>query len=263
MLFSANILWKSEVEMSEFLNKVVVVTGGSSGIGEAIVSLFDELGAKVVIFDRCEPSKLKAQCEQLKQAIFVQGDIRKLSDIERLYNETDKKFGNVDVLIANAGIGGKRIVDEVNEEFFDDIVDTNFKGVYFTIQRAIPNLKKGSSVILISSAARHVGLRNDSVYSSAKSAVSTLARNFAADLIKRGIRVNSISPGYTDTPIFDMIKKHYPQKIQEFTTAIPVGRFAAPSEIAEAVVFLASAKSSYIVGADLVIDGGASSIYPL
>lgn len=105
--------------------------------------------------------------------------------------------------------------------------------------------------------------RNDSVYSSTKAAVSTLARNFAADLIKREIRVNAISPGYTDTPIFDKVKIHAPQKIQEFERTIPVGRFAYPAEIAEAVLFLASIKSSYVVGADLIIDGGASAISPL
>ena len=158
-------------------------------------------------------------------------------------------FGKIDVLIANAGIAGRRIVDEVSEEFFDDIVNTNFKGVYFTIQRAIQSLNNNSSVILMSSVARLAGFHNDSIYASTKSAVYTLARNFAADLIGRGIRVNSISPGYTHTPIFDEVKVQYPQIIQKFTTTIPVGRFANTSEIAEAVVFLASTKSSYIVGA--------------
>ncbi len=249
--------------MNEFFNKVVVVTGGNSGIGEAIVDKFNEHDAKIVIFDRTDLNKLQTQCQVLKQAIFIQGDIRNLTDIEKLYKETEKVFGKIDVLIANAGIGGKRVIDEVDENFFDDIVDTNFKGVYFTIQRAIQYLKKGSSVILTSSAAHHVGLRNDSVYSSTKAAISALARNFAADLIERGIRVNAISPGYTDTPIFDKIKNHYPEKIEEFINNIPVGRFANPSEIAEAVLFLASARSSYIVGTDLVIDGGATTIYPL
>ena len=249
--------------MNEFFNKVVVITGGNSGIGEAIASKFNEHEAKIVIFDRADQKKLEAQCQKLQQAIFVQGDVRNISDIEKLYKETEKAFGKIDVLIASAGIAGKRIVDEVDEDFFDDIVDTNFKGVYFTIQRAIPHLKKGSSVILISSAARLAGFRNDSVYSSTKAAISTLARNFAADLIKREIRVNAISPGYTDTPIFDKVKIHSPQKIQEFESTIPVGRFAYPAEIAEAALFLASIKSSYVVGADLVIDGGASAISPL
>lgn len=118
-------------------------------------------------------------------------------------------------------------------------------------------------MILISSVARLAGFRNDSVYSPTKAAISTLARNFAADLIKKEIRVNAISPGYTDTPMFDNVKIHSPKKIQEFERTIPIGRFAYPAEIAEAVLFLASIKSSYIVGADLVIDGGASAISPL
>lgn len=249
--------------MNEFFNKVVIITGGNSGIGEATASKFNEHGAKIVIFDRADQKKLEAQCQKLRQAIFVQGDVRNISDIEKLYKETEKAFGKIDVLVASAGIAGQRIVDEVNEDFFDDLVDTNFKGVYFTVQRAIPHLKKGSSVVLISSAARLAGFRNDSVYSSTKAAISALVRSFVADLIKRGIRVNAISPGYTDTPIFDKVKIHSPEKIQEFEKTIPVGRFAYPYEIAEAVLFLASIKSSYVVGVDLVIDGGASAINPL
>lgn len=247
--------------MNEFFDKVVVITGGNSGIGEAIANKFNEHEAKIVIFDCADQKKLAAQCQKLKKAIFVQGDVRNISDIEKLYKETEKAFGaKIDVLIASAGIAGRRIVDEVDEEFFDHIVDTNFKGVYFTIQRAVPYLKNGSSVILISSVARLAGFQNDSVYSSTKAAISTLARNFAADLIKREIRVNAISPGYTDTPIFDKVKIHSPQIIKEFEESIPVGRFACPSEIANAALFLASTKSSYIVGSDLIIDGGASSI---
>ncbi|MFA6915381.1 MAG: SDR family oxidoreductase [Parachlamydiales bacterium] len=249
--------------MDEFRNKVVVITGGNSGIGEAIAQKFDEHGAKIVIFDRADPSKLEAQCKKLKTAIFIQGDVRKIADIEKLYRETEHVFGKIDVLIASAGIAGKKALEEVNEDFFDAIVDTNLKGVYFTVQRSLPSLMDNSSIILISSAACHVGFSDDSVYSSTKAAVSMLARSFAADLVGRKIRVNAISPGYTNTPIFNQLKKAYPQKIQELANTVPLKRFAEPSEVANAALFLASSKSSYIVGVDLVIDGGGSSIYPL
>lgn len=247
---------------SEFHDKVVVITGGNSGIGAAVAEKFNLLGAKIVIFDRADHNKLEQQRQKFKQAIFVQGDVRNLSDIDRLYRETEKNFGKIDVLIASAGIIGNQVVDKVDEEFFDTIVNTNFKGVYFTVQRAVPNLNKGACVVLLSSAACHAGFRNDSVYSATKAAVSILARNFSADLIERGIRVNAISPGYTDTAIFDKMKMFLPQRFKALAKNVPVRRFAEATEIAEAVLFLSSVKSSYVVGIDLVIDGGGTALYP-
>jgi len=247
---------------SEFQNKVVVITGGNSGIGAAIADKFNLLGAKIVIFDRAEQKKLEDQCHRLKDAIYVQGDVRNLSDLDKLYKATETAFGKIDVLVASAGIIGPQVVDKVDEKFFDTLVDTNFKGVYFTVQRAAPHLNKGASVVLLSSAACHAGFRNDSVYSATKAAVSMLARSFSADFIGRGIRVNAISPGYTDTAIFDQMKTFLPQRFKALGKNVPVGRFAAASEIAEAALFLSSAKSSYVVGIDLVIDGGGTAIYP-
>lgn len=248
--------------MGDFTDKVVVITGGNSGIGEAIARKFNDEGAKIVIFGR-DKHKLDSLCKQFQSAISVSGDVRKVADIEKIFLETEKAFGKVDILIACAGIATRKIVDEVDEKLFDEMVDTNYKGVFFTIQRSIPSLKTGSSIVLISSSACHKGWRNHSVYSSTKAAVSMLARNFAADLIERGVRVNAISPGFTDTPIFDSTKSNAPHQITEYLKSIPVKRFAEPSEIADAVLFLASPKASYIVGVDLVVDGGASSIHPL
>ncbi len=248
--------------MKDFYNKVVVITGGNSGIGEAIAHKFDQEGAKVVIFGR-DQNKLDAVCQKLHQGIAVKGDIQKLSDIENLFKITEKTFGKVDVLVANAGIASRKVVDEVDEDYFDEMVNINYKGVYFTVQRSIPLLNPGASVILISSIACHVGILNHSVYSSTKAAVSMLARNFAADLIKRKIRVNAISPGFTDTPIFDSAKKENSHLIEECCTAIPLARFGDPSEIAEAAAFLSSPQAAYIVGIDLVVDGGVTAINPL
>jgi NAD(P)-dependent dehydrogenase (short-subunit alcohol dehydrogenase family) len=242
-----------------FKDKVVVITGGNSGIGKAIAEKFDQQGAKIVIFGR-QKGTLEKSLKEFKQAIAIQGDIRKLSDIERLFEETKKNFGKVDVLIANAGIAARRDVQEVDEAFFDEIVDINYKGLYFTVQRSIPYLNPGASVVLISSIAAHVGIASHSVYSSTKAAVSRLARNFSADLIGKGIRVNALSPGFTDTPIFDPLKKSNPQEIKKYTQTIPMKRFAEASEVADAAVFLSSPQASYIVGVDLIIDGGVTAI---
>ncbi|MFI4957474.1 MAG: SDR family NAD(P)-dependent oxidoreductase [Gammaproteobacteria bacterium] len=240
--------------MSEFSNMVVVVTGGSSGIGKSIAEVFYKAGAHVVIFGR-DLNKLEEMKRALPKILTVSGDVRKICDLDHLYAETQKVFGKIDVLVANAGVAALRKVDDVDEEFFDNIVDIIYKGAYFTVQRAVTHLKEGASVILISSMGCHVGMASHSVYCSAKAAVSMLARNFAADLIDRNIRVNAISPGFTDTPIFDSA-----DAVAELSKTIPIKRFANPNEIADVVYFLASSKGAYFVGADLVIDGGVSSI---
>ncbi|EFB41300.1 hypothetical protein pah_c047o079 [Parachlamydia acanthamoebae str. Hall's coccus] len=256
------IQFKEKIDMGEFTNKVVVITGGNSGIGEAIAKKFDQEGAKIVIFGR-DQNRLETVCKELNQAVYVQGDVRLIPDLDKLFATAIQNFGKIDVLVANAGISTRKKIEEVDEELFDEMVSINYKGVYFTVQRSIPHLNTNSSVILISSAAAHKGWRFHSVYSSTKAAVSMLARNFAADLIDKGIRVNAVSPGFTDTPIFDETKAVNPKQLEEFTKGIPLKRFASSEEIAESVAFLASSKATYIVGVDLVVDGGASSIYPL
>lgn len=248
--------------MSEFTDKVVVITGGNSGIGEAIARKFDQEGAKIVIFGR-DQNKLESVSKNMRQAIFVKGDVRVLSDLDNLFKKTVSTFGKIDVLVANAGVATRKNIEEVDEKFFDEMVDINYKGVYFTVQRSVSSLNPGSSIILISSAVTHIGMKNHSVYSSTKAAVSMMARNFSADLIDKGIRVNAISPGFTDTPIFDKVKAANPTQLAEYAKGVPLKRFAEPSEIAEAVAFLASQKAAYIVGVDLVIDGGVTAIQPL
>lgn len=245
--------------MSEFTDKVVVITGGNSGIGEAVAQKFSQEGAKVVIFGR-DKARLDAVCKGLKQAVYVQGDVKELSDLDRLYETTHQTFGNVDVLVANAGIGGARHVEEVDEAFFDEMVNINYKGAFFTVQKAVRYLNSGASVILMSSIATQRAFPKQSVYSSTKAAVTMLARNFAHDLIGKGIRVNALSPGRTDTPIFDPTRAHNANWREDLSKDIPVGRFAEASEIADATLFLASPRSSYIVGADLIVDGGLSAI---
>ncbi len=239
--------------MSVFTEKVVVVTGGSSGIGKSIADRFNKEGAKLAIFGR-NKEKLEAAKKTLHQSIVISGDVCKISDLDTLFKTTNDQFGKIDVLIANAGIASRRPVSEVDEHYFDEMINVNFKGVYFTVQRAIPYLNNNASVILISSMASHRGWPSHSVYSSTKAAVSMLARNFSADLIHKGIRVNSISPGFTATDMYE------PSFIDEYKKRIPTGEFAKPQEIADAAAFLSSPSSVSIVGIDLVIDGGFTSI---
>lgn len=245
--------------MSEFKDKVVVITGGNSGIGEAIAHKFDQEGAKVVIFGR-DQNKLDRTCQELRQTLAVKGDVKNLFDLDELFKKTTQKFGKIDVLIANAGIASRKHVSEVDEEFFDDMVTTNYKGVYFTVQKSLSSLNPGASIILISSLACHVGAPNHSVYSSTKAAVSMMARNFSADLIDRGIRVNAISPGFIETPMFDPVKADNPNSLIEIAQKVPVKRFGDAEEIADAALFLSSNKAAYIVGVDLVVDGGVSAL---
>ncbi len=238
--------------MTEFTNKVVVVTGGASGIGEAIAKQFNDEGAKVVIFGR-HLDKLNQVKNLLKEAIAVQGDVRNIADLDRLFQETRTAFGKVDILVVNAGVASRANVADVDEAFFDEIVDTNFKGAYFTVQRAVNYLNDGASIILISTAGCHFGWPSHSVYCAAKAAVSMLARNFSADLIERNIRVNAISPGYVKTPIWGKANT------DDYNSDVPINRFATTDEIADAAIFLSSTKAAYIIGIDLVIDGGLTS----
>lgn len=243
-----------------FQDKVVVITGGNSGIGEAIAKKFNAHKAKTVLFGR-NRERLEKVAKELERVLIVEGDVTKTKDLDHLYQKTKEKFGAVDVLIANAGVGERRHIKEVNEEFFDYIVDINYKGLYFTVQRSTSYLNKGASIILISSAACHKGWKSHSVYSSTKAAVSQLARNFSADLVDEGIRVNALSPGFTETPIFDEAQKQNPNCKADYAKGVPLKRFASSEEIADAALFLSSAP--YIVGIDLLVDGGASKIHPL
>jgi NAD(P)-dependent dehydrogenase (short-subunit alcohol dehydrogenase family) len=245
--------------MQEFTNKVAIVTGGSSGIGLAIAKGLSHQGAKVVIFGR-DQKKLQNAASSIN-ALAVQGDVSKITDLDTLYHETQKKLGGIDILVVNAGIAQMRHIKEVDEEFFDEIVRINYKGLFFSVQRAIPFLNRGASVILISSAAAHVGWPAHSVYSATKAAVSHLARCMSADLIESGIRVNAISPGFVDTPLLDDLKANE-EVTRQIKSKIPLRRFGTPEEIANTALFLASSKSAYMVGADLVIDGGISEVFP-
>lgn len=236
--------------MGKLDGKVAVVTGGNSGIGKAIAKKLDEQGAYVTIFGR-DQQRLDQTVSEMKRGTAALGDVRNLKDLESLF----KSVGKLDILVANAGVGTKCLLDDVDEAFFDKLVETNYKGLFFTMKYAAPLLNNGGSVVLISSIAAHRGVTGHSVYCSTKAAVSSLAKCFASEYAKRKIRVNAISPGYIDTPIFDEILKVKPTILSDAAERIALKRIGQPDEIADGVLYLCS-DGSYVTGTDLVIDGG-------
>lgn len=243
--------------------KVAVITGGSSGIGLAIAREFKAQGAQLAILGRDEKALDRAAGVVGKDTLPVKGDVTNLSDIERLYSVTREKFGKLDIVVANAGVAKLAPIEAVDEEFFDYISDINFKGLFFTVQRAATHLSDGASVVLVSSGVNQLGLPNFSVYSATKAAVRSLARSFTAEFLPRGIRVNVLSPGPIETPIFE--KMGVPEEAMEemgrnIREMNPMKRFGTPEEMAKAALFLASSDSSYMAGAELVADGGVTQL---
>lgn len=246
--------------MSQKLNnKVAVVTGGSSGIGLAIAKRFVQEGAKVAITGRSQKSIDQAITEIGPNSLGIQGDVSKLKDLTRIYQTVADHFGKVDSLIVNAGVYVTAPLTDFTEEQFDQVSDINFKGAFFSVQKALPVLKDGASVILISSTVNGKGIPNHAAYSATKAAVRSLARSFSAELLDRKIRVNVLTPGPVDTPIFATVAGSaegaaaMKEAMGNFT---PVKRVAAPEELAAAALYLASGDSSFMLGAELLLDGG-------
>lgn len=237
-------------------DKVVVVTGGSTGIGKAIVKLFRQRGAKIAIFD------LKTPDFPIDNVLFFKGNISSCDSLTDFYKLVGEKLGAIDVVVANAGIGYGAHVKKVSEAKFDKVVDTNFKGTFFTVQKSLSYLKDGGSVIMIASTAGHCAMESHSVYSASKAAVIQLGKNFAIDLGNRNIRVNTISPSFIDTNILSTLKKAMPEALDVLAEEVPLGkRLATPDEVASLALFLASDESKYITGEDFKIDGGVTIQY--
>ena len=244
-------------------NKVAVITGGNSGIGLATAKLFHEEGAKVVITGRRQDALDDAINEIGGDVVGISTDASKVNEIENLYKKVDDIHGKIDVLFLNAGIATFQPIEQVTEESFDRQANTNFKGLFFNLQKALPLLKDGGSIILTTSAADQRGFENTSVYSATKAAVRSLARTLSAELLDRGIRVNAIAPGPIETAIFE--KLGFPQEAvgqvkEQFSSTNPMKRMGTPEEIAKGALFLASSDSSYVAGIDLSVDGGAAKI---
>jgi NAD(P)-dependent dehydrogenase (short-subunit alcohol dehydrogenase family) len=246
-----------------FNNKVVVVTGGSSGIGLASAKAFSAEGAFVFITGRRQEA-LDAAVKQIGGRVTaVRGDMANLTDIDRLYDAVQQKHAQIDVLFANAGGGEMVALGAITEEHYQWTFDTNVKGVLFTVQKALPLLKDGASIILTSSTTSISGTPAFSVYSATKAAIRNFARNWMLDLKDRHIRVNAISPGVTDTAGLDELfgGGAQAQGTRDYLASlIPAGRVGQPEEIAKAVLFLASDDASFVNGIELFVDGGQAQI---
>lgn len=240
-------------------HKTAVITGGTTGIGFATARAFIQEGARVLITGKDEARLAVAVHELGPSALAVRADVRRLEDLEALAARAREAFGHVDVLFANAGIGGVVPLEQVTEAFFDDVFDTNVKGLFFTVQKLAGLLKAGSSVILNSSTVNAKGAPWSTVYFATKAAVRSLARTLAVELGPRGIRVNALSPGMVPTE-FQGKMGVPPEAIEGFYTGIkavtPLGRLGRSEEIARAALFLASDESSFMSAADLLVDGG-------
>lgn len=249
--------------MGKLEGKVAVITGGNSGIGLATAKEFKEQGAQVVITGRDQQTLNEAKQVIGGDVLAVRSDTSSLSDIDKLFAAVKAKFGHVDVLFVNAGVGKFGPIEAVTEESFDSIMDINFKGAYFTIQKALPLLNDNASIVLNASIVANIGMPNSSVYAASKAALITLARTLSAELVGRGIRVNVVSPGPVSTPILGRMGIS-PEELEETAKSIqaqvPMKRFGRPEEIAKTVLFLASEDSSFLLGTEIVADGGMSQL---
>ena len=249
--------------MRKLEGKIALVTGGTSGIGLATAKQFVAEGAYVFITGRRQ-TELDAAVENIgKNVTGVQNDVSKLEDLDRLFTQIKQEQGHLDVIFANAGGGEIAPLGAITEEHFDKTFNTNVKGLLFTVQKALPLLPDGASIILNASITSIKGTPAFSVYSATKAAVRSFARNWILDLKERKIRVNAISPGVVPTPGYDHLGLS-DEQLQEFVNSqavtIPLGRVGAPNEIAKAVVFLASDDSSFVNGIELFVDGGMAQI---
>jgi NAD(P)-dependent dehydrogenase (short-subunit alcohol dehydrogenase family) len=245
--------------MSNLQGKTVVVTGGNSGMGYATAKKFRELGANVIITGRNRQALDEAATTLGVTGVLA--DQANLEAIDDLVSQVKEKFGGVDVLFINAGVAAFAPVEQMTEEQFDNIMDVNFKGAFFTLQKFLPILREGASVINLSSINAYTGMPNTAVYAASKAALNALTRTAAYELAPRGIRVNSVNPGPVNTAIFG--KLGMPEEaINEFASAmqerIPMKRFGEPDDIASLVSFLASDEASFITGSEYNIDGGTN-----
>ena len=249
--------------MPKLDGKVALVTGGTSGIGFAAAKALAAEGAHTYITGRRE-RELSAAVEEIgRNASGVRGDVSNVDDLERLYAQINGEKGRLDILFANAGIAKYAALGNITEALYDSIFNVNVKGVLFTVQKALPLMPQGASIILNASVVGSKGLSSNSVYSATKAAIRSFARTWTTDLRDRRIRVNAISPGTIDTPgLNDLLASGEAgeQRRKTVASAIPLGRFGRPDEVAKAVVFLASDESSYITGAEIFVDGGFAQV---
>jgi NAD(P)-dependent dehydrogenase (short-subunit alcohol dehydrogenase family) len=248
-----------ENPMKQFEGRVALVTGGNSGIGLGAARAFAREGASVAITGRDEATLNAAAKEIGSGTLAIRADVTKLPDIDAVMGRVRERFRKIDALFVNAGVGKFVPLEQVTEAFYDELMNVNLKGVFFTVQKALPLMGRGSAIVLNASLNAHKGMPGTTVYGASKAAVANLAMTMSADLLSRGIRVNSISPGPVESALLkraglsgDQLK----ETNEWIKNQVPLKRFATPDEIAEAVLYLCSEKSGFVVGTDLLIDGG-------
>jgi NAD(P)-dependent dehydrogenase (short-subunit alcohol dehydrogenase family) len=249
--------------MSKLQNKVAVITGGVSGIGLAAAQRFVAEGAFVYVFARRQEELDKTVAGIGRNITGVRGDVSKLEDLDRLYAKVASEKGKIDILLTAAGIVDPQPLVEMTEESFDRQFAINTRGLAFTVRKALPLLKDGGAIIMITSIAENKGIPGFTAYSATKAAVRSFVRTWTAELKHRRIRVNAISPGPIDTPIFEQqapTKEGADQARAQFAAAVPFGRLGRPEEIASAALFLASDEAGFIAGVDLPVDGGMTAV---
>jgi NAD(P)-dependent dehydrogenase (short-subunit alcohol dehydrogenase family) len=240
-------------------NKTALITGGNSGIGLATAKRFVEEGAYVFITGRRAPELNAAVKEIGRNVTGVQGDVANLANLDGLFAQIKREKGKLDIVFANAGFSKWGPLGKITEEDYDSLFNSNVKGLLFTVQKALPLMPDGASIILNASIVASKGLPEWSVYSATKAAVRSFARTWTTDLKDRRIRVNAVSPGFTDTPPWHSIDAAE-QRMKTISNSVPLGRYGTTDEIAKAVVFLASDDSGYIMGTELFVDGGFAQI---
>ncbi|MFD4759231.1 SDR family NAD(P)-dependent oxidoreductase [Streptomyces sp. NPDC058439] len=247
--------------MGQLDEEVTLVTGGSAGIGLAIARRFAAEGATVYLTGR-RKTELDAAVEAVGKRVYgVQSDVSDLDDLDRLFTTIEERSGRLDVVVANAGFGELARLGEITEAHYDQTFDTNVKGTLFTVQKALPLLPKGASVIVLSSINASTGVAGMTTYSATKAAGRNFARTWAAELARRGIRVNALSPGPTETPGIRSLSAPGGRQLADILASmVPLGRLARAEEVAAAAVFLASDQSSFTTGAELFVDGGLGQL---
>ncbi len=249
--------------MGKLEGKIALITGGTSGIGLATAKQFVKEGAFVFITGRREAELAAAVKDIGRNVTGIQGDVSNLDDLDRLFAQIKREKTKLDIVFANAGVAKYSALGNITEELYDSIFNINVKGLLFTVQKALPLLPDGGSIILNSSIVGSKGLSSNSVYSATKAAVRSFARTWTTDLKDRKIRVNAVSPGSIDTPgLGELLASSEvgEQRKKMISNSIPLGRFGTPEEIARAVVFLASNDSSYVTGTELFVDGGFAQV---
>ena len=252
--------------MGKLEGKIALITGANSGIGLATAKQFVNEGAYVFITGRRDSELAAAVKEIGRNVTGIQGDVSNLGDLDRLFAQIKREKGKLDIVFANAGVAAYARFGEITEEHYDSIFNINVKGLLFTVQKALPLMPDGASIILNASIVASKGLPANSVYSATKAAVRSFARTWTTDLKDRHIRVNAVSPGPIETPgLNDLVASSGAggageQRMKALSNAVPLGRLGAPDEIAKAVVFLASDDSSYVTGTELFVDGGFAQV---